>query len=432
MITSSPSLPTPIKKVMYKWQKFSLLLLLICGSVFPLSAQEYDILIKGGHLMDPKNNIDEPMDIAIKDGQVALVQKTIPSDLAAQVIDAGGLYVCPGLVDIHTHNFYGLDPYGQYSNGYNSLHPDGFTFPYGVTTVVDTGGAGWRNFRQFKEQVIDRVQTRVLAMLNIVGHGMKGSPYEQNLNDMDPKMTAMVARQFPDHIVGIKVAHYSGHQWEQIDRLVEAGEMGNIPVMVDFGGANPPLSLETLFMEKLRPGDIYTHIFGGGGFGREAIVDLGGNLRPFVKAAQERGIVYDVGHGGSSFAFKHAIPAMEQGLMPNTISTDSHLSSIMSGMKNMNNVMSKFLNMGMNLNEVITASTWTPAQVINRTELGHLSPGAEADIAILNVLDGNFGFTEKTGEGKMMGKYKLENELTIKAGRVVWDLNGLTAPLWHE
>ncbi|MFO7825228.1 MAG: amidohydrolase/deacetylase family metallohydrolase [Cyclobacterium sp.] len=432
MITSSPSLLSPLKKVMYKWQKFSLLLLLICGSAFPLTAQEYDILIKGGHLMDPKNNIDEPMDIAIKDGQVALVQKTIPSDLAAQVIDAGGLYVCPGLVDIHTHNFYGLDPYGQYSNGYNSLHPDGFTFPYGVTTVVDTGGAGWRNFRQFKEQVIDRVQTRVLAMLNIVGHGMKGSPYEQNLNDMDPKMTAMVARQFPDHIVGIKVAHYSGHQWEQIDRLVEAGEMGNIPVMVDFGGANPPLSLETLFMEKLRPGDIYTHIFGGGGFGREAIVDLGGNLRPFVKAAQERGIVYDVGHGGSSFAFKHAIPAMEQGLRPNTISTDSHLSSIMSGMKNMNNVMSKFLNMGMNLNEVITASTWTPAQVINRAELGHLSPGAEADIAILNVLEGNFGFTEKTGEGKMMGKYKLENELTMKAGRVVWDLNGLTATLWDE
>ncbi|NHE59926.1 amidohydrolase/deacetylase family metallohydrolase [Cyclobacterium sp. GBPx2] len=414
------------------WLKFSLLPILIYSFTLPLAAQQYDILIKGGHLMDPKNNIDEPMDIAIKGEQVALVQKNISSELAVQVIDASGLHVCPGLVDIHTHNFYGLDPYGQYSNGYNSLHPDGFTFPYGVTTVVDTGGSGWRNFRQFKEQVIDRVRTRVLAMLNIVGHGMKGSPYEQNLNDMDPKMTAMVARQYADHIVGIKVAHYSGHQWEQIDRLVEAGKMANIPVMVDFGGANPPLSLETLFMEKLRPGDIYTHIFGGGGFGREAIVDLGGNLRPFVKTAQERGIVYDVGHGGSSFAFKHAIPAMEQGLKPNTISTDSHMSSIMSGMKNMNNVMSKFLNMGMNLNEVVTASTWTPAQVINRPELGHLSVGAEADIAILNVLEGNFGFTEKTGEGKMRGKHKIENELTIKAGKVVWDLNGLTAPLWDE
>ncbi|WP_439484412.1 amidohydrolase/deacetylase family metallohydrolase [Cyclobacterium plantarum] len=432
MISPSHNPSVSIKNRMSLWLKFSLLPILIYSFTLPLAAQQYDILIKGGHLMDPKNNIDEPMDIAIKGEQVALVQKNISSELAVQVIDASGLHVCPGLVDIHTHNFYGLDPYGQYSNGYNSLHPDGFTFPYGVTTVVDTGGSGWRNFRQFKEQVIDRVRTRVLAMLNIVGHGMKGSPYEQNLNDMDPKMTAMVARQYADHIVGIKVAHYSGHQWEQIDRLVEAGKMANIPVMVDFGGANPPLSLETLFMEKLRPGDIYTHIFGGGGFGREAIVDLGGNLRPFVKTAQERGIVYDVGHGGSSFAFKHAIPAMEQGLKPNTISTDSHMSSIMSGMKNMNNVMSKFLNMGMNLNEVVTASTWTPAQVINRPELGHLSVGAEADIAILNVLEGNFGFTEKTGEGKMMGKHKIENELTIKAGKVVWDLNGLTAPLWDE
>ncbi|MDN3688127.1 amidohydrolase/deacetylase family metallohydrolase [Cyclobacterium jeungdonense] len=402
------------------------------GCMLTATAQQYDLLIKGGHVMDPKNKINEVMDIAIAGNEVALVEKNIAADLAGQVIDASGLYVCPGLVDIHTHNFYGLDPYGQYSSGYSSIHPDGFTFPYGVTTVVDTGGSGWRNFIQFKEQVIDRVRTRVLAMLNIVGHGMKGSPYEQNLNDMDPKMTAMVARQYPEHIVGIKVAHYSGHQWEQIDRLVEAGERANIPVMVDFGGANPPLSLETLFMEKLRPGDIYTHIFGGGGFGREAIVDKGGNLRPFVKAAQERGIVYDVGHGGSSFAFKHAIPAMEQGLKPNTISTDSHMSSIMSGMKNMNNVMSKFLNMGMNLNEVITASTWTPAQVINRPDLGHLTPGAEADIAILNVLEGDFGFTEKTGEGKMMGSQKIENELTILAGKVVWDLNGLTAPLWNE
>lgn len=405
---------------------------LMVSCMLTATAQEYDLLIKGGHVMDPKNNINEVMDIAITGNEVALVEKNIAANLATQVIDASGLYVCPGLVDIHTHNFYGLDPYGQYSNGYSSIHPDGYTFPYGVTTVVDTGGAGWRNFVQFKEQVIDRVRTRVLAMLNIVGYGMKGSPYEQNLNDMDPKMTAMVARQFPEHIVGVKVAHYSGHQWEQIDRLVEAGERANIPVMVDFGGANPPLSLETLFMEKLRPGDIYTHIYGGGGFGREAIVDKGGNLRPFVKAAQERGIVYDVGHGGSSFAFKHAIPSMEQGLKPNTISTDSHMSSIMSGMKNMNNVMSKFLNMGMNLNEVITASTWTPAQVINRPDLGHLTPGAEADIAILNVLEGNFGFTEKTGEGKMMGNQKIENELTVLAGKVVWDLNGLTAPLWNE
>ncbi|MBR9776060.1 MAG: amidohydrolase/deacetylase family metallohydrolase [Cytophagales bacterium] len=394
--------------------------------------QQYDLLIKGGHVIDAKNNIDEPMDIAIKGDKIALVQKSIEEDLATQVIDATGLFVSPGLIDIHTHNFYGLDKRGQYSNGYSAIHPDGFTLPYGVTTVVDAGGSGWRNFIQFKEQVIDRVRTRVFAMLNIVGHGMKGALYEQNLDDMDPKMAALVAKQFPDHIVGFKVAHYAGHQWQQIDRLVQAGELADIPVMVDFGGANPPLSLETLFMEKLRPGDIYTHIYGGGGFGRQALVDPAGRLRPFIKAAQERGIIFDVGHGGSSFAFKHAIPSMQQGIKPNTISTDSHMSSIMSGMKNMTNVMSKFLNMGMNMQEIIAASTWKPAQVINHTELGHLSEGAIADIAILNVLEGNFGFTEKTGVGKMMGKYKIENELTIKSGKVVWDLNGLTAPLWDE
>lgn len=409
---------------------FTIALLAICS--LQVMGQEYDLLIKGGHVIDAKNNIDEPMDIAIKGDKIALVQKSIGEDLASEVIDATGLIVSPGLIDIHTHNFYGLDKRGQYSNGYSAIHPDGFTLPYGVTTVVDVGGSGWRNFVQFKEQVIDRVRTRVFAMLNIVGHGMKGALYEQNLEDMDPKMTALVAKQYPDHIVGVKVAHYSGHRWEQIDRLVQAGEMADIPVMVDFGGANPPLSLETLFMEKLRPGDIYTHIYGGGGFGREALVDPAGRLRPFIKAAQERGVIFDVGHGGSSFAFKHAIPAMEQGIKPNTISTDSHMSSIMSGMKNMTNVMSKFLNMGMNMQEIIAASTWKPAQVIKHTELGHLSEGAIADIAILNVLEGNFGFTEKTSIGKMMGKYKIENELTVRSGKVVWDLNGLTAPLWNE
>ncbi|AKP50368.1 amidohydrolase/deacetylase family metallohydrolase [Cyclobacterium amurskyense] len=421
-----------ITKLSSHWLKLAFTIILFGFGSLQLIAQQYDLLIKGGHLMDPKNNIDEPMDIAIKGDKIALVQKSISSDLAAEVIDVKGLYVSPGLVDIHTHNFYGLDPKGQYSSGYSAIHPDGYTFPFGVTTVVDTGGSGWRNFVQFKEQVIDRVRTRVLVMLNIVGHGMKGSLYEQNLDDMDPKMTALVAKQYPDYIVGVKVAHYSGHQWEQIDRLVKAGELADIPVMVDFGGANPPLSLETLFMEKLRPGDIYTHIFGGGVPSRQALVDDNGKLRPFIKAAQERGVIYDVGHGGSSFSFKHAIPAIEQGIKPNTISTDSHLSSIMSGMKNMNNVMSKFLNIGMNLQEVVAASTWTPAQVIKRTELGHLSPGAIADIAVFNVLEGDFGFTEKTGIGKMMGKYKIENELTVRSGKVVWDLNGLTAPMWNE
>lgn len=400
-----------------------------------LSAQDFDILIKGGHVIDPKNDIDQIMDVAIADGKIARVADNIPASSATKVVDAKGLYVTPGFVDIHAHNFFGVDPETEYSNGYNALHPDGFTFRSGVTTVVDVGGAGWRNFSQFKTQVIDRVQTRVLAFINIVGHGMKGSPYEQNLNDMDPKMTYLVARRYPE-IVGIKLAHYVGHDWEPVDRLIEAGKMADLPVMVDFGSADPPLSLQTLFMEKFRPGDIYTHVYGGGGSGREAVVDENGKLRPFVLEAQKKGVIMDVGHGGASFFYANAVPAIQQGLKPNTISTDSHLRSSNAGMKDMSNVMSKFLNLGMSLQEIILASTWTPANVIKRSDLGHLSEGTEADLTVFSVRNGDFGFTERAGSiekgrnYKMRGNKKLEVELTLRAGKIVWDLNGLTAEEW--
>lgn len=404
------------------------LTLLVFSLTLPLLSytQKFDLLIKGGHLIDPKNRIDQPMDIAILDGKVSEISPSINTSLANKIIDATGLYVSPGFVDIHSHNYHGVDPDSEYSDGFNALNPDGFTFRSGVTTVVDAGGSGWKNFSHFKEQVIDRCQTRVLAFLNIVGHGMKGGAWEQDLNDMDAKMTAMVARRNKE-IVGIKLAHYNGHDWTPVERAVEAGTMAGIPVMIDFGGADPPLSLETLFMEKLRPGDIYTHVFGGGGKRREAIVDDHFNLRPFILEAQKRGIIYDVGHGGASFFYKNAVPAMKQGLRPNSISTDSHGRSILSGMKDMANVMSKFLNLGMNIQEVIAASTWSAAQVIQRPELGHLSKAAEADVTIFRIRTGEFGFLDRTGGEKMVGNQKIEVEMTIRAGKIVWDLNGLAA-----
>lgn len=394
----------------------------IPGIIF---SQQYDLLIKGGHLIDPKNNIDGIFDIAISDTKVARVATNIPDTSAEKVIDVQGMYVSPGFVDIHSHNYYGVTPDSDYSDGFNSINPDNFAFQSGVTTLVDAGGAGWRNFTHFKGQVIDRSQTRVLAFLNIVGEGMKGSPWEQNLNDMDAKMTALVARRHPE-IVGIKLAHYNGHDWTPVERAVEAGNLSDLPVMIDFGGARPPLPLETLFMEKLRPGDIYTHVFGGGGSGREAIVDEDYKLRPFIFDAQKRGIIYDVGHGGASFFYKNAVPAMKQGLRPNTISTDGHGRSILSGMKDMSNVMSKFLNLGMTIQEVITVSTWAPAQVIKHEELGHLTIGAEADITIFKIRTGDFGFMDRTGGEKMKGNQKIEVEMTIRAGTIVWDLNGLS------
>jgi len=393
-------------------------------------AQQYDLLIKGGHLIDPKNNIDSVMDIAITGDRIAAVESNIPPGQANRVIDATGLYVSPGLVDLHAHVFYGTEPNASYSNGYSAIPPDGFTFRSGVTTVVDVGGAGWRNFPQFKQQVIDRVRTRVLAFLNIVGSGMKGGPVEQNLNDMDPKLTAMRILEYPQILVGIKAAHYMGPEWDPVDRAVKAGEIANVPVMVDFGRNDPPLSLEALLLKHLRPGDILTHTYAHVS-GREPIVGENGKVKPFVFKARERGLIFDVGHGGGSFLFRQAIPALQQGFPPDSMGTDIHVGSMNGGMKDMLNVASKFLNLGMSLKDVVAASTWKPAQIINRPDLGHLGVGAEADLAVINLRSGNFGFID-VGNGRFDGTQKLECELTLRSGRVVWDLNGLAAPKWDE
>ncbi|MEX2573524.1 MAG: amidohydrolase/deacetylase family metallohydrolase [Balneolaceae bacterium] len=407
----------------------SVLLVAFAGTV---QAQSYDLLLKGGHLIDPRNEIDGTMDVAVKDGKIMRVAENISEDEAGRVVDAAGLYVTPGLIDIHGHHFHGTEPNSYLSNSFTALAPDGFTFRAGVTTAVDVGGAGWTNFRQFKEQVIDRSRTRVLSFINIVGSGMKGSVVEQNLNDMDPKMTALVAGRYPE-IVGVKIAHYSGHEWEPYQRAVEAAGEAGVPVMVDFGGANPPLPLEELFFDILRPGDIYTHAYGGGVTshgGRQSVIDEDGNLRPNMLEAQERGIIFDIGHGGGSFFYEVAVPAFEQGLRPNTISTDLHTGSMNGGMKNMLNVVSNMMMLGMSLQEVIEASTWTPATVIQREDLGHLSEGAVADIAVFSLLEGEFGFLDSR-RNLLYGDEKLETELTIREGSVVYDLNGLASDIFE-
>jgi dihydroorotase len=393
-------------------------------------AQEYDLLIQNGHLIDAKNKLDQAMDVAILDGKIAEVSADISGEKAKKVIDASGLYIVPGLIDMHVHVFHGTIQDQYISNSYTSLPPDGFTFRYGVTTVVDAGSAGWRNFKTFREQTINNSKTRVLAFLNIVGPGMEGGAVEQNLGDMDPKLTAIVARQNKDVIVGIKLAHYSGHDWTPLERTVEAGEQAKMPVMIDFGGANPELSIETLLLEKLRPGDIYAHCYAHVN-GRMPVVDENGQVRPCCKEAQEKGVLFEVGHGGGSFVYEQAIPALEQGFLPNMISTDLHTGSMNAGMKDMLNVMSKFLNMGMSVQDVVARSTWMPAVHINREQLGHLSVGAGADIALLKLREGDFGFTDVRG-WKIQGDKKLECELTLREGKVVWDLNGISMAEWES
>lgn len=389
--------------------------------------QELDLLVRGGHVIDPKNGIDGPMDIGIAGGKIVEVAAGIAPERAKRVADATGLLVVPGLIDIHTHVFYGTEPDSYLSAGDVAVQPDAHALRSGVTTVVDAGGAGWRNFRQFKEQVIDRSRTRVLSFLNIVGAGMKGGPVEQDLADMDPRLTAMRAREHEGLIVGIKTAHYRGPEWDPVDRAVEAGRLAGIPVMVDFGDFRPERPFQELVLKHLRPGDIYTHTY----LARVPMLDPGGKVRSYLFEAQKRGIIFDVGHGSGSFVFSQAEPATSQGFWPDTISTDLHASSMVGGMKEMANVMSKFLTLGMPLQQVIAKSTSRPAEVIGRPDLGHLGVGAPADLAVLRLHKGTFGYIDVAG-GRRMGTQKLEAELTVREGRVVWDLNGISHKDWKE
>jgi dihydroorotase len=408
---------------------FALVILFISGRA--CYAQEYDLLIKGGHVIDPANAIDGSMDVAVKDGKISKVAANIPATSAKKVVDAKGLYVTPGLIDMHVHVFQGNDLGAYIADGQTSVPPDGFTFRAGVTTVVDAGSSGWRNFRKFKEQTIDRSQTRVLALLNIVGTGMVGRFEEQDVDDMNPVMTAnMITQLFPDIIVGIKSAHYWGG-FTQVDKAVEAGKLAKVPVMVDFGEHDPPNSIESLFMQHLRPGDIFTHTYSHGPTKRETIVDNNGKVKPFVFEARRRGILFDVGHGGGAFSWKQAVPALQQGFAPDVISTDLHTQSMNAGMKDLPNVMSKFMAMGMSFNDVIRRCTVNPAHVINRPALGTLSVGSDADITVLNLRKGDFGFIDVSG-AKVKGTQKVEAEVTVRSGKIVWDLNGLASALYQS
>ncbi len=388
-------------------------------------AQEIDILLKGGHVIDAKNNIDTKMDVAISDGKILEVASNISAKNAKQVVDATGMYVTPGLIDPHTHVFVGSN--SGFANGFSSVSPDDITLKAGITTVVDAGTSGWRNFSVFKKNVIDRSKTRVLSFLNIAGSGMSGFPSEEDINDMDARMTALVIEQFPDIIVGVKIGHYRGGDWTPFDRALEAGRIADVPLFVECH--LPLLPLEGI-LDRMRPGDIYSHTFCTAS-DRACLLDDDLKIRPNVLEAKEKGVRFDVGHGGAMFHFDIAFPAMEQGLVPDSFGSDLHRYSMNAGMKDMLNIMSKYLNMGMALEDVIFRATWSTAQSIQREDLGNLSEGAIADIAVLGIRSGNFGFIDARGN-KIAGDRKLEAELTLREGEIVWDLNGLAAKEWKK
>jgi dihydroorotase len=383
---------------------------LICWGQAP-----YDLLLKGGHVIDPKNKIDGRMDVAVRDGKIAAVAAGIDPAQAKQVLDVEGLYVTPGLVDIHVHVFHTTGIRDAWA-GDNSIQPDAFSFRTGVTTMVDAGSSGWRNFETFRHTVIDRAKTRVLAMINIAGFGMMTDIVEQS--DFDAAEVARLAKKHRDVVVGVKSAHYQLPDWRSVDRAIEAGAQAGIPVMVDFGYFLRERPYWQLVTDKLRTGDITTHCFRG----PVPWVDENGKLYDYLYQARKRGVNFDVGHGGGSFVMRNAAPAIRQGFYPDSISTDLHTGSMNGAMIDMPTTMSKLMALGLPLQIAVLCSTWTPAQMIQRPELGHLTRDAVADVAVWRLMEGDFGFVDAAGGG-VHGKKRLLCELTLKDGRISWNWN---------
>ncbi len=409
--------------------RHSILCAILIFVALPVAAQEprYDLLLKGGHVIDPANGVDAVRDVAIRAGRIAAVAENLAAADARKAIDVSGLYVTPGLIDIHIHAFVHSAP-GTVYDGDTSVIPDHACPRTAVTTAVDAGTAGWRSFPDFRRRILDTAKkTRVLAMLNIVGMGMINNEVEQNPLDMDPEKTAEMAKKHADVVVGIKSAHWRAPTFTSVEKAVEAGRLAGIPVMVDFGSFLPERPYQKMVLEILRPGDISTHFYRW----PAPLMDENEKMLPYLAEARRRGVKFDVGHGAGSFHFRQAEPMVRQGFWPDSISTDLHANSINGAMIDMLNVMSKFLALGVPLPEVIRRSTTNPAHLIRRPELGQLAPGAEADVAVLRLEEGDFGFVDVKG-GRISGRQRLGCEMTIRAGEIVFDFNGRAGVPWRE
>ena len=384
---------------------------------WPALAQEYDLVLRGGRVIDPANNIDRVMDVGVTGNRITAVAAHIADAQERKLVDVSGMIVVPGLVDLHAHVF-----------GYEgSLTPDDTALPAGTTTIVDAGGSGWRTFDEFRRTVIAHSATRVLALLNIVGAGMVGEPYESNVDDMDPAATSATILKNRDVIVGIKTAHFAKPGWSAIDRAVEAGRRASVPVMVDDKiFTDSQRTTEEELLKHLRPGDIHTHMYNDRQL--ELIDRFTGKVQPWMVEARKRGVLFDVGHGGGSFLWPVATKAIQQGFLPDTISTDLHSSSIMMQQSDMPNVMSKMMLLGMGLEDVILRSTVNPAKEIGKyPEIGTLGAGKTADIAVLENQNGVFAFKD-AWPAKKLGAHRLDCVLTIRDGRIVYDRDGRTFP----
>ena len=396
----------------------------------------YDLLLKGGHVIDPANHIDAVMDVAVSAGKIAAVAKDIPDDTAGKVVDVSGLYVTPGLIDIHYHVGHGGVPINWFEPSARSTEESlgiraDLALQSGVTTIVDAGTSGAETFLQTKLEVIDHAHVRVLAFLNIVGNGMNGG-LEQSVDEMDVKHCVDTINKYPDLIVGVKTAHYWTEQpydgehtpWAAVDRAIACAEATHRPVMFDFW-PRPDRTYADLILKKARPGDIHTHVFAQ----QFPILLDDGKLNPILNEARQRGVIFDVGHGGGSFWFRNAAPAVKQGFIPDSMSTDLHTGNYL--ILSFANVLSKFRSMGVPFDDLIKRSTVNPASEIHRPDLGTLSVGKDADIAVLEEQHGKFGYID-CGWARLDGDYKITARMTVRAGRILYDPSGLSMVEWQK
>lgn len=391
----------------------------------------YDLLLKNASIIDLTQDMSGEYDIGIRLGKIEAVKKNISEKHAKHVVDVSGYMVVPGLIDMHCH-IYPKFPYPE--DGLKNINPDAHMFQAGVTTCVDAGSCGIRDFEQFYESVIQTSAVRVFSFINIADGGMVDLSSEQNIEEFHTAEVAEMAKKYKDRVVGIKTAHYwvgkaedEKHPiWKSIDEALRAGQLANMPIMVDFQPSYPERTYERL-LSKLRVGDIHTHMYAQ----QFPVLDENGKVNEYLKNAQKKGIIFDLGHGAGSFWFRNAVPAFEQQFCPNTISTDLYLDNVAGPSLNLLHVMSKYLNMGMPIYDIIDRVTRQPAKIIGHTELGSLKEGECADIAVLNIVDGPYNFSD-SGNAKLCGNKRFENMMTIRNGKIVYNPYALGLEVWEK
>ena len=369
----------------------------------------YDLLIKGGELVDAAAGRHGRFDVAVRRNRVADVAPEIPGDAAYEVIDAGGMLVTPGLIDLHTHVYHGATYYG--------VEPDNIGARTGVTTWIDAGSAGAFGFDGLRKFIIDHSKVRISAFLNISWLGLTGPDYElTNLEFCDLDLFEMVANRHRDIVHGVKVrmgdTTVGTHGIEPLKLAIRAGERCELPVMVHIAVAPPELSD---IIGVLRAGDIVTHCFTGLSM---RLFDDAGRLLDVARRAIDAGIILDIGHGAGSFTFASAEAGLAAGIRPHAISTDIHQVSAAGPMFDLPTCLSKFLALGVGLSDVIAMATSRPARILGFSDRGTLVPGALADLALFRVHDGEFALYDNTGAVRT-GRQLLRNTATIVGGRLL-------------